>query len=600
MTDQEDEDEEELIKRVMGRKFKDHIIETVYQNGKLMFCVYNLITGNWRIQERMITKIGVYEPPIMLADMAEHNYLFLPSEPEEYGDMKKLTKEIYDFLYKWCDYSEDFMKLDVYWAIATWIFDLFESVSYRKRNGATGTGKSRWATALTSICFRGFIQGASTTEAPIFRLLDAICGTQNIDENEFSKNSPSGLAILQILNSGNQKSTGLVHRCTGEGADIKVKGHLVYGPKVVASRERFEDDATENRSIVDISYETRRNLAPPLNLNKTFYRESRKIRNKLLLWRFRHYTKFAKNNVQTNPELLKLEVSARLKQITEPLFNVIDDKEVIKFLSTIIKDIDNRAINERKTSIEGIVLQAIFDIRKEDIEVALPGKRTINNLTIQNITDAVKEIDPSTSNWLTARYCGGLIRKRLGLNVDRRYNPKRGHGYAIVIEDKENIQRLSSLAIRFGFRKIAEEIGLISSVPSVTTVTSVTLLKGGSKTVTSSNIDRYTEKKSNTILLNNKCQDIRKRTTLPTTAKVTEVTKVTDVATQPMERAIRRLLYSFKPIWKSKEFDYGEVQSIVGVKFGERGKKVMPLVLQKMCHEGEIDCVSDESWKFVV
>ena len=163
-------------------------IEPIYRQGVVSWCVYVPREDDVHYYQELPVGDVVYRPHPVLRLYAEKGFLFLPERPEEYGNTMKLADEIYDFLYRHVDYEDTYRRLDVWYAFFTWVYDQFPIVPYRRALGDWGRGKSRWAKTLGSICYRAFIQGAATSAAPVFRLSDAIRGTQIIDENYFSLN----------------------------------------------------------------------------------------------------------------------------------------------------------------------------------------------------------------------------------------------------------------------------------------------------------------------------------------------------------------------------------------------------------------------------
>jgi len=94
----------------------------------------------------------------------------------------------------------------------------------------------------------------------------------------------------------------------------------VYCPKIVASRERYDDQALESRFIThETDICTRTDI--PTNLPNEFHEEAKNLRNKLLLWRLRNYRKKTEPDV----ELKKMNVEPRLIEIMMPLSSVIEN-----------------------------------------------------------------------------------------------------------------------------------------------------------------------------------------------------------------------------------------------------------------------------------
>ncbi len=477
--------------------------DIVYKHGELSWCVYDAKNDDWNFRIMFETATKVIKPPPVLKRFAEERLAFLPSEPMEYGSTEDLAKEIYEHLYKYADYPDKYRRLDVWYCFETWIYDRFPVVSYRRALGDYGTGKTRWALTLGSICYKSFIQGAATTPAALFRLSDMIRGTQIIDENNFNLKTDVGQAIILILNSGYSRQTGVIVRCEG---DAKIpKPFVTYSPKIIASRKTFPDEATESRTISHYSYETNRNDIPEL-LTDEFYEDALRLRNKLLLWRFRHLNQ----DVKLDEEFRKLRISGRLKEILLPLVSTTKDASVKDWLKDLAHDMNKEMLSVRASTIEATILQAIFEIIEENKHLKNLEK-TQCQLTIKNIAEKVVKLEPDYKFIISARRVGSYLRKTFGFYVDRapsKIIPSRPY---ILFLTPENIEKLIGYAHRYG---IDEDL-----VTSVTKVMKVTLEQSSSKEKSYENYIS-TRRKDNLY------------------SKVTFVTDVTNVTSRPTLREV--------------------------------------------------------------
>jgi hypothetical protein len=59
----------------------------------------------------------IYIPWFPALEMVEKQRLYLPSEPVEYGSTLELAKEIFEYLHKYTDYPDEFMRLDPWYAL---------------------------------------------------------------------------------------------------------------------------------------------------------------------------------------------------------------------------------------------------------------------------------------------------------------------------------------------------------------------------------------------------------------------------------------------------------------------------------------------------
>lgn len=380
--------------------------ELVFQKNQIWIC-------EWDFVEEKHTLRYAHAPFKKFAKLVEQNNLFLPSEPVEYGDTTKLAGEIYSFLYKYVEYPDNYRKLDVWYAFLTWIYELFPVLPYRRAFGEKfGQGKSRWADTLGSICRRGYKMGAVVTPATVFRLSDLMRGTQIIDETEFDIRSRVGDAIMLVLNAGYSSSGGVIWRTIG-GTPTPFN---CYSPKLIAARTRFANPATESRTITHLAYETDRKDIPPLLLDE-FYEESLEIRNKLLMWKFRNYI-----TPVFDEEFKSLKINPRVKEIILPLATVTRDEEAKISLKELALKLSEDIYENRSLSVEAEIVKQLMARYKLGDDPLRVGD------IAQSVRWRIRDEDERQAGRFTDKYCGLIIRKRLGLRTGR----KRIKGYTSI------------------------------------------------------------------------------------------------------------------------------------------------------------------------
>jgi hypothetical protein len=516
----------------------DPIMKTV------RFCVYNPKDGSYTFQDHLEDAGYIIKPNPILKKYAEEGFAFLPSKPEEYGDIFKLEDEIDKFLYKYVDYPDDYRRFDVWYSFFTWIYDKASVLPYRSAMSYTpGCGKSRWIKVLGSICRLAFIQGAATSAAAVFRLSDVFRGTQIIDENYFNLKTDVGQAIIAILNSGYDRTMGMVTRCVGD-SNIPTP-FVTFGPKLIARRFPFPDDATEQRTITHYAYEATRNV--PLHLKEEFWRESLTLRNKLLLWRFENLTtKFTEDD-----EFLSLKINPRLKEVLLPIVQVAQDKEVRKWLRDLALKLNEVIVDVRSESPQAGALSAIFALIKEG--------RKPEELQVGLIAEKFKELNPDYPVPVTARAMGSILRKELGLTVKRMSIGKRVP-YVVVWDENQ----MRKLAEAYGLEEEFKEAltSLISNKPAERKdgLTSLTFLT--SLTSSKPEVEEGKHTPSNVIEVKNVkeviCRWLDKASAhgsreVSVNAFMTELSKLTGNHTEQM-KAIVRTLYREGVIKPSKDY----------------------------------------------
>ncbi|MCD6421888.1 hypothetical protein J7L13_00880 [bacterium] len=311
------------------------LCEQGYDGKEVYFICYDPNTGEITRKEKIEYGDKIYLP--IWNDHVEKGLVFLPSWPEEYGSDKELTNEIRNFLDKWHEELDRFEReLDVYYCLMTWIYrDILTVVPYRRKLGRWGKGKTCWGETLGAICYRGFVLAGCDTEAAIRRNFDLWKGTAIIDEADFSNSSLYSI-IIKILNIGWSRLFGWYQKAD-ENDPKKVIISDVFGPKLLMTRKPFQDVALESRCQTSIARENVGKI--PLFRSKKFFEEALKIRNKLLMWRFRNYHRLKQriNEVLEDPDITKIvtgeelpDIRSRIKQIILPLLIIVEDEDLKK------------------------------------------------------------------------------------------------------------------------------------------------------------------------------------------------------------------------------------------------------------------------------
>ncbi len=384
----------------------DKIAETVY-DPVLMKTQFATFTDNKVAYVEAVTfnKEDIY-PLDAKDDIVSKNVVLLPSLATEYGTEAELIQEIQTFIHKYLDITPMFERIAAYYTMFSWLYDKFNEVPYLRAIGDFGSGKTRFLQVIGSLCYRPIFTGGATTPSPIFRILNELKGTLVLDEADF-KSSEMSDDIVKILNSGYQKGIAVL-RSEGKGV-FEVKAYDVFSPKVIATRETFNDKALESRFLVEEMGRGTLRTDIPRRLSDEFYDESRLIRNKLLMWRFRNFNK--KLNFDDRP----LEgIHPRLHQIIIPLLTIIESEEMKTALKEFVQKYNQELIADRGLSWESDVVFAILKLERE--------KKT-DSLTVKEITDSVNADIDLSDDTLQTRKVGWILRAKLQLKT---YKTRKG------------------------------------------------------------------------------------------------------------------------------------------------------------------------------
>jgi hypothetical protein len=393
-----------LIVEEIYRQKQDEYLFAVFDGERVRYCDSLTMDGT------------VYAP--LKSGLVEKGVVLLPSKVEEYSSREDLLLEIRQFIHKNYEYSKKLEDLDSYFVLHSWNYGKFSVTPYRRVIGDYGTGKTRFLKVIGSICYRPTFLSSASSEASIYRMIEAYNGTLIIDEADFT-NSNLYSTITKILNSGYQEGSPII-KC-GLGNFVP-EAYNVFCPKIIASRQRYDDEALESRCITtETEICTRTDI--PKSLTSEFYKEALSLRNKLLLYKFRTFRQEPKIDKEFNA----LSIEPRLKEIMLPLASIIDDPVAKRQLIDFALDYQNNLTRQRGLGIAKVILETIIALKFKEIPLA-----------VGFIASAVEE--RLCYEKLSAKHCGSIITKELGLRKERK--EVFGNVPIFVIWDEQKIRKL--------------------------------------------------------------------------------------------------------------------------------------------------------------
>jgi hypothetical protein len=418
---------------------------SVLPTGELVEIVYDaserrtqFVCGSgddWRYEHAIDTRPGERVVPFSPGNnLLVHEVVLLPSEPAEYGDERELLARIRSFIHRYVDVSAVFEELSAYYVLLSWLYDCFYELPYLRVRGDYGSGKTRFLLVVGSLCYKPmFASGASTT-SPLFRILDAFKGTLILDESDF-RLSDERAEIVKILNNGNARGFPVLRTEVNRSREFDPHAYTVFGPKIVATRGYFEDRALESRCLTEEMGTDRLRDDVPLNLDDRYKEEARGLRNQLLLYRLRSYSKG--HEVVSLPER---GIEPRLRQIFAPFFSLIDDSEARERVLELLRSYQRDLVADRSLQFEGRILETIKALLKT----------TREKLAVSDITrELVARYSSEFERQVTAKWVGATLRKRLGLKATK------SHG--VFVLGPVELGKLPQLYEKYGV--VEEEVG---------------------------------------------------------------------------------------------------------------------------------------------
>src|SRR5207253_6706684 len=294
------------------------LVEMVYQESRTLFCVSK--DGAFRHETNLVVNGQRLVPYSPRNNLLTNEVVLFPSEPLEYESEAKLVEDIRGFIHRYVDISPLFEQIASYYVLFTWVYDAFNELPYLRLRGDPGAGKTRFLLTVGSVCYKPIFASGASTVSPLFRLLDSFRGTLVIDEGDF-RVSDERAEVVKILNNGNARGFPVLRsEVTGQRGEFNPRAYQVFGPKLVASRGFFEDRALESRFITEEMGQHRLRDDVPINLPPAHAAEALRLRNQLLLFRFRN-----RGRCLPSEALVDRTIEPRLNQVFVPLLSVIED-----------------------------------------------------------------------------------------------------------------------------------------------------------------------------------------------------------------------------------------------------------------------------------
>jgi hypothetical protein len=362
-------------------------------------------------------------------NLIRHGVILFPEQPEEYGTTALLFGEIRSFIKSYVTLSESFVDAAAHYVLLSWIHDAYRELPYLRVRGDYGSGKTRFLQVVGSLCYKPIFASGASTVAPLFHTLDAFRGTLILDEGDFDR-SDEKADIVKILNNGNAQGFPVLRMEGSREGYVNPRAFNVFGPKIIATRGDYTDPALESRFV---SEDMRTNGSPgtgiPISLPDTFQTEALRLRNKLLLFRFRMWSRFP-----VRAELIEPDVEPRINQVFAPLLALakgIGDADVIR---SRMRELQADLRAQRGLEAEAQVLEVI---------VGLLESRERSSLPIAAITEEFNRLHSDTfGHPVTNKTIGFLARRKLQLKTQK------SHG-VFVIPDSE-LRKLPALCDRYG------------------------------------------------------------------------------------------------------------------------------------------------------
>jgi hypothetical protein len=415
----------------------DYFIELIYCKEAGVTKLSSYRAGEVSVQATIRLDSGeVLEPVGAGNNLIRHGVVLLPEQSLEYSSGEALVEEIRRYIQRYVDLSDAFLGIAAYYVLLTWVYDAFNELPYLRFRGDFGCGKTRALLILGSICYKPFFASGASTVSPIFHTIDTFRGTLIFDEADF-RFSDEKAELVKIFNNGNVRGFPVLRTSVTPRKTFDPVAFAVYGPKIVAMREAFQDQALESRFITEEMGQRPVRSDIPINLPDVQKAEALVLRNKLLLYRFR-----TRGSAQIDPGLRSATLSHRLNQILIPLLSIAPDPSVRAEIVEAAQSLDSTLAVERASRPEALLLEVLA----EALMSAAGDRVAIQVLSGLLIERHESEFERPVTN----RYVGSLLRRRL------RVITFRSHGNFFV--PVSELSKVKQLCVRYGVDPLAEKL----------------------------------------------------------------------------------------------------------------------------------------------
>lgn len=414
-------------------------VSAVLSDGRLVELVFDPIAqqtrfvlwhdGAWRFEQVIRAPTGERLVPYSPQNnLIKKEVVLFPSEPSEYGSEEQLVAEIQTFIHRYVDVSSRFERIACYYVLFSWLYDGFAELPYLRLRGDYGSGKTRFLLTVGSLCYKPIFASGATSTSAIFRMLDSFGGTLIIDEGDF-RYSDEKSDLIKIFNNGNQKGLPVIKTEMSGTKEFNPRAFEVFSPKILASRGSFDDKALESRFLTEESGDRKLRRDIPINLPPIYKDEARVLRNKLLLYRFRHHGKIYDLN-----QALDERIEPRLRQIFIPLMSIVSNNAVREELRDLVWNYHKELRLDRSMEVEAQTLEVIK---------TLLATSSQPSVSIKQVTDRFSKRHGRDYERITPKWIGMIIRKRLHLKTH-----KSSHGMFVI--SPEELQKLPQLYEKYG------------------------------------------------------------------------------------------------------------------------------------------------------
>ncbi len=351
-------------------------------------------------------------------NLVETGAVKLAGPPTSYGTVNSLIAELRDFIHTYVQLTESAEEMAPWYILHTWTADQARVTPYLRFLDDYGRGKTRALEVIGHLCHLAMFAAGATTPSPIFRMIQMFHGGTLVMDEADSSHSELSSELAKILNQGYVAGWPVI-RSEKISGRFEPTSYDCYGPKLLATRGRFDDDALESRCLTyGMPSLSRRDIT--LILPPSFKQEALTLRSKLLRYRLDAVRKVR----DWVPKVYMDGLDPRLSQILAPMRHSIDDDRAPAQLDGFAQRYQRDLIANRGQSLQARVTRAILNLHDA-------GKP----LTVGNVANEANR-DKRGEDPISSKTAGASVRD------DLRLGTRKVQGRYRVLWDQRRINEL--------------------------------------------------------------------------------------------------------------------------------------------------------------
>ena len=392
---------------ILSKKLSDQtLVETVLTGSSTYLCVYE--HDSCTLEKKLRHEAQTFVPYSASNNLVQHKVLLLPGEPIAYKTKHDLVEEIRAYIHRYVDLSPDFEDIATHYVLLSWIYDSFNELPYLRFRGDYGSGKTRALLTIGSICYKPIFAGGASTVSPLFRMIDAIRGTLLIDEADF-RFSDEKADIVKILNNGNAKGFPILRSEVNLKGEYSPRAFAVFGPKLVASRKVFDDQALESRCITEELGVRQLRGDIPISCPESLEEEASILRSKLLMYRFQTLVSPLDKSQADMSALASFE--PRLQQVFSPLYSVMGTDASRQALIAFLEKRQRKLGMDRSAGVDAHILEILSEMISSEGEYSVGIRELSESFSMR--------FEQDYGNSITPRWIGHIVRNVLALETHK-------------------------------------------------------------------------------------------------------------------------------------------------------------------------------------